>query len=866
MIITPKTAVLIGECIKRGLTYVGFRGDPSNPIWVVGEAPGENEARDGLPFVGYSGQELDRELKDAGVPPVCFTNRFKTRPPENDISRIEENGIPSVQYDGQFLEELEHYKPTFIVTAGATALELLCPDTTARRGEASITKWRGSLLTSPLLHWPHYVLPILHPSFILREYSERDINVFILRKLKEEFDYFKTNKKLQPLPARTIITMPSPGEATDYLHEAIDKGKILPISVDIETVDRKCPITIGISHSRDSAISIGFFEYDPRDARRIWRLIDTLLSRCRILGQNYTTFDANWLEAMGFSVSLDRCDDTLIRHHVLWPELSHKLDFQVMQYTREPFYKEEGRGWKTKEGLAKLMRYNGKDAACTLEIYEEQEKEFEENDGLRRFYEEYEMPLARRLFSIDKRGIAVDPKQLAELRVYLEGELDKQCVLMSGQLNNRPVVYNDNMKKKLAKHLGEPLSKQILNVNSTVQLKEVLTNDLKIKLKKDRETGKESTGEEALNEAFAATGSPVLKGVLRVRELSKMLGTNVNADLIGDVLYGCYSAAGTVTGRRASRKNFLGYGSNQQNQPKHSDLAKRYRSCLVARPGKILLSCDQIQAEDWIVHGIIADISGDTHGIDELRSGVDRHTRLASKIFGVPESQCGKDTTERFLGKKVRHAGNYGMYEDKMAAIMASEGYSIEKRICAALLQKFHEIEPGIRGVFHAYVESCLKRSRKLVTPLGRERTFFGLHPTRDNGKIFREAYSYIPQSTVGDNTGMAILSCEESGFDLVLQDGHDAIVLEVFDTIDAVLEGVEILRQAFHRVLRFERGFELEIPIEYELGYSFKDMRKCPDASNVVGWKNIYTTLQPRQNLQPSFISGPQQQLLVQS
>jgi hypothetical protein len=96
------------------------------------------------------------------------------------------------------------------------------------------------------------------------------------------------------------------------------------------------------------------------------------------LGQNYTTFDAHWLRALGFSVNLSLVHDTLIRHHILWPGLRHKLEFQTLQYTRQPYYKEEGHSWTPKAGIDKLMRYNCLDTLVTYEIYNEQQKEFTE--------------------------------------------------------------------------------------------------------------------------------------------------------------------------------------------------------------------------------------------------------------------------------------------------------------------------------------------------------------------------------------------------------------------------------------------------------------------------------------------------------
>src|ERR1700756_376654 len=864
----PKTLALKQLCASLGRKYVGFRGDPKAPIWLVGEAPGADEDQAGVPFVGSSGRELDRMLQEASISLnlCCFVNPYKTRPPENKIERIEENGIPKTIYEEAFFEELNKYKPTFICPVGGTPLGLLCGFTIDPRDhEAKISKWRGSLLQAEILRWEHYCIPDFHPAYILREWSDRDVAVFIFRRLKEEFDYWLANAKLQPLPERELIADPSFDEAQEYLKECLNHDG--PISVDIELLARRVPICCAFSFSRKSAVSISFFDGDVSNLKVLWRLMDKVFTEKRIVGQNYSTFDVNWLNAIGFSAHCDLLDDCLVRHHCLHPELSHKLDFQVMQYSREPFYKDEGRGWQAREGMSKLKRYNCKDAACTLEVYEEQEHEFNDNPALRRFYTEYEMPLARAFYQVDKKGILTNPIALAQLRKEVVKELDEKCVAISQSLGSRPVVYSADMGIALAKQLKvDP--KVILNIASVPQLKDVLKNELKIKLKTDRKTGKESTGEESLNEAFAATGNSVLKNVLQTRELNKFFGTNIDTRLGKSIFYSCYSVTGTVTGRRASRKNFLGYGSNGQNQPKHSDLGEKFQGIFVARPGFIFIACDQASAEEWVVQGIIADVSGDTKGIKELKdsitSGISRHARLASQIFGLPlERTNNKECLEYFLGKKVRHAGNYDMRENTMAAQLAAAGFPVKVPFCAAILAKFHEVEPGIRGIFHKYIQNELKTKKLLVTPLGRERVFHGLRPYGDNEKIFREGYAYIPQSTIGDNNGLAVLYCQTVRPGVVLMDGHDSILLEVPDRVEDVVEGIKLLDRAYDRVQKFPNGFEVKVPIDVKIGYSIKGLKKCPGSFDIPGSTNIFNCLQTQRTVQLASTSGAEQPVL---
>lgn len=373
-------ATLRAALTAKGLRYVGIRGNPNSSVLVLGEAPGEKEDLKGLPFIGPSGYLLDKMLEEAGFTKgqVWFSNPYKTRPPDNKMDRLHELGIPHNLFHDQFFEELSHYKPTIIVACGKTGTQLLCPETKPyRKGkqeEAGFGNWRGSLLISPLLNWPHYVIPMYHPAYVLRNYEEREICLFILQRAFEEWQYLAANGTLKSLPSRGIITNPDFDCASNFLQRCIDSSA--PISVDIELLKRKVPYTISFALSPLEAVSLSFWNYPTDQLTRLWRQMDEIFRNKQQIGQNYTTFDCHWLRALGFSVNLSLCHDTLIRHHVLWPELPHRLQFQTMQYTREPYYKEEGKGWSLKEGLDRLMKYNCKDTLVTYEIYNEQEKEF----------------------------------------------------------------------------------------------------------------------------------------------------------------------------------------------------------------------------------------------------------------------------------------------------------------------------------------------------------------------------------------------------------------------------------------------------------------------------------------------------------
>jgi uracil-DNA glycosylase family 4 len=370
---------------QKGLRYVGTRGNTRSNVCVLGEAPGEKEDLKGLPFVGPSGYLLDSMLKEAGfsVGETWFTNPYKTRPPDNKIDRLSELGIPTKIFLDQFWEELETHKPTIIISCGKTPTQLLCPFTKPTRiikkqdeKKDGFGHWRGSLLTSPFLSFPHYIIPMYHPAFVLRQYSEREISIFILQRAFEEYSYWKKHGKLQPLPQFIIHTEPTFEQACEYLDRCIASPN--PISVDIELLRRKVPYTIALAISIYEAMSMSFWNYTPQQLVILWRKLDEILRAKTIIGQNFCSFDSHWLRCLGFSVCLRNIHDTLIRHHILFPGLRHKLEFQGMQFTRIPFWKEEGHSWSPKKGIKSLMHYNALDTLGTYIIYEEQEKDFNE--------------------------------------------------------------------------------------------------------------------------------------------------------------------------------------------------------------------------------------------------------------------------------------------------------------------------------------------------------------------------------------------------------------------------------------------------------------------------------------------------------
>ena len=155
----------LGECERCGLcegrqTIVFGDGDPDADILFVGEGPGAEEDKRGLPFVGRAGELLTQMIeKGIEVPrsSVYICNIVKCRPPKNRTPLPPEVAACRPFLDGQ----IDAVRPKVIVALGKPATSLLLGR------DVAITRVRGT--------WHEYrgipLMPTLHPAFVLRQYT-----------------------------------------------------------------------------------------------------------------------------------------------------------------------------------------------------------------------------------------------------------------------------------------------------------------------------------------------------------------------------------------------------------------------------------------------------------------------------------------------------------------------------------------------------------------------------------------------------------------------------------------------------------------------------------------------------------------------
>ena len=165
------------ELHKNRTQVVPGNGNPNSPLVFVGEAPGEEEDKQGKPFVGRAGQLLNKLIEDIlGMKreEVYITNVCKCRPPGNRKPTSTEMRacFPYLK------KELEVIKPKVICCLGATAGEGILGK------KLQITKVRGQVFVYPY-NPKTKVFLTYHPAYVLRNPSEEATIIKDFERLKK---------------------------------------------------------------------------------------------------------------------------------------------------------------------------------------------------------------------------------------------------------------------------------------------------------------------------------------------------------------------------------------------------------------------------------------------------------------------------------------------------------------------------------------------------------------------------------------------------------------------------------------------------------------------------------------------------------
>ncbi len=151
-------------------------GNPRARLMFVGEAPGGEEDKTGIPFVGAAGKLLDRYLYAVGIDrdSVYIANILKCRPPHNrDPLPVEEDACI-----GYLREQVRVISPAMIVCLGRiAAMRLIRPDFRITR-EHGVFVQRGRFSMTA----------VYHPAALLRDASKREDMLLDMEHIREKLD------------------------------------------------------------------------------------------------------------------------------------------------------------------------------------------------------------------------------------------------------------------------------------------------------------------------------------------------------------------------------------------------------------------------------------------------------------------------------------------------------------------------------------------------------------------------------------------------------------------------------------------------------------------------------------------------------
>lgn len=169
----------ISACTRCGLhktrhNIVLGSGNPRAELMFVGEAPGEDEDLQGLPFVGRAGQLLTKIIESMGLKrsDVYIANILKCRPPNNRPPLPEE----IAECENILKKQIDIIKPKVICTLGKFASQTLL------RTEITISDLRG--------HFKEYngikLMPTFHPAYLLRNPADKKLVWHDMKKIMKE--------------------------------------------------------------------------------------------------------------------------------------------------------------------------------------------------------------------------------------------------------------------------------------------------------------------------------------------------------------------------------------------------------------------------------------------------------------------------------------------------------------------------------------------------------------------------------------------------------------------------------------------------------------------------------------------------------
>ena len=389
---------------------------------------------------------------------------------------------------------------------------------------------------------------------------------------------------------------------------------------------------------------------------------------------------------------------------------------------------------------------------------------------------EMELPLVRVLARMEQHGIGVDRNYLEEMGETLRGEL----ATLEAEIHE--------------------LAATTFNINSTLQLREVLFGTLGLPILKKTPGGVPSTDASVL--AKLEDAHPIVAKLLRYREIDKLRSSYIDSFLPlvepSGRIHAHFNQTGAATGRLSSDR------PNLQTIPVRSETGRTLRRAFVASDGCEFVVADYSQIE----LRILAHLSEDPGLLEAFTAGEDIHTATAARVFGIAADEVNPDTRRR--AKAINFGLLYGM-----------EAYGLADRLKIGRAEAQEHMDTYFRqfpDVRH-YLREVVREARRVgytTTLFGRRRylpeLLSGNWRTRQMGE--RMALNAPVQGSAADVIKMAMIELDRrlapDQARMLLQI-HDELVFEVRE--DAVEPTVRLVREMMEGVV------DLAVPLTVDVG-----------------------------------------------
>ncbi len=390
-------------------------------------------------------------------------------------------------------------------------------------------------------------------------------------------------------------------------------------------------------------------------------------------------------------------------------------------------------------------------------------------------YAGMEMPLIPVLAELERAGVKIDTTLLASMSREMEGTLE----VLTREIH--------------------VLAKGEFNINSPVQLREILFDRLGLQSgKKTAKTRAASTAEDVLEELALVHELP--RKILDYRSVQKLKSTYVDA-LPGLVnpetgrIHASFNQTVAATGRISASD------PNLQNIPIRTAEGRRIREAFVAEPGHLLLSADYSQIE----LRILAHLSKDETLVDTFRKGEDVHDRTSREIFGplspVPPGE------QRRISKMVNYALLYG----KTAFTLAKD-IGVSRKEAQTFIEAYFARYPAVRRFIDLTIEKA-RETGTVRTLLGRLRRLPDLRsknvPIRMEAE--RQAMNTPVQGSAADLIKKAMIDLHR---ELASQGLKSRLILQIHDEL--LLEAPEAEAERALRLVKdtMEGALVLDVPL----------------------------------------------------